>query len=142
MVVCRCRRCFVRNTVTIAPPAVHAGRRLAVKPEAQLPLRTLSQELSQWRQQRAEEALKASVLDEEAAAQFSTAAALAQKEKEKAAGRRSNQAAMAGAEPPAVGSIDSGAIVVHALRCCQPLEPCSRPNRRQASWHVGLRLRI
>lgn len=37
------------------------------------------QELSQWRSERAQEALKNSVLDEEAAARFSTAAALAQK---------------------------------------------------------------
>ena len=93
----------------IAVPAVRARRRSAVKPEATLSFCTPLQELSQWRQQRAEEALKASVLDEEAAAQFSTAAALAQKEKEKQAGKRSNQAAMAGAEPHPVGSIDSEA---------------------------------
>lgn len=78
------------------------------------------QELSQWRQQRAEEALKASVLDEEAAAQFSTAAALAQKEKEKAAERRSNQAAMAGADPHPVRPASAGPAV-QVLHRCQPL---------------------
>ncbi len=39
------------------------------------------QELSQWRQQQLQESLRNSVLDEEAAAKFSTAAALAAKEK-------------------------------------------------------------
>ncbi|KAK9828602.1 hypothetical protein WJX72_000989 [[Myrmecia] bisecta] len=43
-----------------------------------------SRELSQWRQKKAEESLQASVLDEEAAAKFSTAAAMA-------AGMRSRQ---------------------------------------------------
>ena len=41
----------------------------------------LLQELSQWRQQQLQESLRNSVLDEEAAAKFSTAAALAAKEK-------------------------------------------------------------
>lgn len=41
----------------------------------------LAQELSQWRQQQLQESLRNSVLDEEAAAKFSTAAALAAKEK-------------------------------------------------------------
>lgn len=41
------------------------------------------QELSQWRQQKLQESLRNSVLDEEAAAKFSTAAALAAKEKRK-----------------------------------------------------------
>ena len=87
------------------------------------------QELSQWRQQRAEEALKASVLDEEAAAQFSTAAALAQKEKEKAAGKRSNQAAMAGADPHPVG-LASASPGVQVLHRCQPLHArCRHDNR-------------
>ncbi|KAL3147452.1 hypothetical protein ABBQ38_014510 [Trebouxia sp. C0009 RCD-2024] len=40
-----------------------------------------SKELSQWRQQQLQESLRNSVLDEEAAAKFSTAAALAAKEK-------------------------------------------------------------
>lgn len=43
----------------------------------------LLQELSQWRQQKLQESLRNSVLDEEAAAKFSTAAALAAKEKRK-----------------------------------------------------------
>eukprot|EP00210_Caulerpa_lentillifera_P008677 g8276.t1 len=42
------------------------------------PQELASQELSQWRQKKAEELLKATVLDEEAAAKFSTAAALKQ----------------------------------------------------------------
>jgi hypothetical protein len=42
------------------------------------------------------------VLDEEAAAQFSTAAALAQKEKEKQAGRRGGQAAAPGVDAQGV----------------------------------------
>lgn len=41
------------------------------------------QMLSQWRQQKLQESLRNSVLDEEAAAKFSTAAALAAKEKRK-----------------------------------------------------------
>ena len=57
--------------------------RLAQEQRAESPLNLLlrrPQELSQWRSERAQEALKNSVLDEEAAARFSTAAALAQKQ--------------------------------------------------------------
>ena len=43
----------------------------------------LLQELSHWRQQKLQESLRNSVLDEEAAAKFSTAAALAAKETRK-----------------------------------------------------------
>lgn len=42
------------------------------------PQELASQELNQWRQRKSEELLKATVLDEEAAAKFSTAAALKQ----------------------------------------------------------------
>ena len=45
------------------------------------PMLAVLQELSQWRQQQLQESLRNSVLDEEAAAKFSTAAALAAKEK-------------------------------------------------------------
>ena len=48
---------------------------------AQTVVGVLLQELSQWRQQQLQESLRNSVLDEEAAAKFSTAAALAAKEK-------------------------------------------------------------
>lgn len=82
------------------------------------------QELSLWRSQRAKEALKASVLDEEAAAKFSTAAALAQQQKAKrgAAGTATTPAA----EPLLVGnSCGLGCSVV----CCGAAaagEPLSR----------------
>ena len=59
------------------------------------------QELSQWRKEREEEALRASVLDEDAAAKFSTAAALAQQQ-------RSRRTLAAGAsEPPQVRALDA-----------------------------------
>lgn len=50
------------------------------RPEPLIRVLRCLQELSQWRSERAQEALKNSVLDEEAAARFSTAAALAQKQ--------------------------------------------------------------
>lgn len=72
------------------------------------------QELSQWRKQREQEALKASVLDEEAAAKFSTAAALAQKAKEKQASKQRAEAATPAAEAPLV--------------CASPYRMCLAPS--------------
>ena len=62
-----------------------AALSLALLYKAALPVSLCSvlQELSQWRQQKLQESLRNSVLDEEAAAKFSTAAALAAKEKRK-----------------------------------------------------------
>lgn len=67
------------------------------------------QELSQWRSERAQEALKNSVLDEEAAARFSTAAALAQKQNR-------DRAPKTGAPPQSVCVISGPVFVLLLFR--------------------------
>lgn len=74
------------------------------------PAEMASKELSQWRQQQLQESLRNSVLDEEAAAKFSTAAALAAKEKR-------NQMAKANYDKGLLTAVDN----VDAF--AQPTEP-------------------
>ncbi len=78
----------------------------------------VAQELSQWRQQQLQESLRNSVLDEEAAAKFSTAAALAAKEKR-------NQMAKANYDKGLLTAVDTVDAFAQVAACRSgPVIPC------------------